>query len=316
MHIPVLLQEVVNFLEPKSGEKYIDATYGGGGHSSAIVEKGGIVLGIDADPSAPGVTIGNFKDIKQIAEENGFTEVDGILFDLGMGSHQLDDPERGFSFQKTGPLDMRYDPSGKFQTAADIVNKYGEKELVRLFYNYGEERRFGKKIAQAILARRKVGTIRTTTELFELIKHALPGKFRFKAAAAARRIFQSLRIEVNQELQNLEKALPQAVGLLKGSNGGKGSKGGGPASTRGGEPTRGGRLAVISFHSLEDRIVKTFFARLARDCVCPPDFPICRCDARASLRILTKKPVTASEEEIKTNPRSKSAKMRVAEKII
>lgn len=312
MHIPVLLQEVLYYLDVRPGGRYIDATIGMGGHAKEIVKKGGMVLGIDRDPSviphlmqdpdlsASGgrfrgndndiiVVQGSFSEIKRIAGENGFTEADGILFDLGMGSHQLDDPARGFSFQREGPLDMRYDRGltqtgrGQTRTAEYIVNIYSEKELVRIFREYGEERKFAKKVARAMVAARKIRPLETTTELYNLIKHP----------STARRIFQALRIEVNQELENLEKALPQAVELLKG----------------------GGRLVVVSFHSLEDRIVKNFFNRETKDCICPPEFPVCRCQAKASLRILTKKPVPASEQETKINPRSKSAKLRVAIKI-
>ncbi|MBI4050294.1 MAG: 16S rRNA (cytosine(1402)-N(4))-methyltransferase RsmH [Candidatus Doudnabacteria bacterium] len=326
-HTPVLLKEVIAFLDPAPGKRYIDATYGMGGHAKEIVKGGGIVLGIDRDPQtavilegrspdrisrdsiAPlqndklRIVAGNFKDIKEIAEEHGFAEVDGILFDLGLGSHQLDDPERGFSFQKAGPLDMRFDKSearnSKSETAESIVNQFSEKDLYRIFRDYGEEKRWGKRVARAILEARKTGSVETTDQLFELIKKALPAKFRFRAGDTARRIFQSLRIEVNDELGALEKALPQALELLKG---GKGSKG-------------GGKLVVISFHSLEDRIVKSFFQKEARNCVCPPEFPVCRCDARATLRISTKKPVTASAEEIAGNRRAQSAKLRVAQKL-
>ncbi|MBI4050844.1 MAG: 16S rRNA (cytosine(1402)-N(4))-methyltransferase RsmH [Candidatus Doudnabacteria bacterium] len=314
MHVPVLLQEVLSYLDPKPGEKYIDATIGGGGHAKELINHDGIVLGIDADSLAVNqlnsefriqkskikIVQGNFANLEEIAKTHGFTEVAGILFDLGLSSNQLDDPQRGFAFQKEGPLDMRYDTSGEFKNqkskiknAADIVNYYSEKELVEIFYKYGEEKRFGKKIARAIAEARQTRPLKTTTELFELIKKALPGKFRHKAGDVARRIFQSLRIAVNGELISLEKALPQALRLLKSA----------------------GRLVVISFHSLEDRIVKQFFVRMAKNCICPPDFPICTCGANAQLRILTKKPVTASQEEIKINPRAHSAKLRAAEKI-
>ncbi|TSA45650.1 16S rRNA (cytosine(1402)-N(4))-methyltransferase [bacterium] len=357
-HIPVLLKEVTEYLDPSPGKKFIDATVGGGGHAKELIKNGAAVLGIDRDSSViasisdlslRGVTPatgrrgnpkddeiasltlamtekkkgarndelrvvqGNFADLKKIAEANGFAEVDGILFDLGLGSHQLDDPKRGFSFQKTGPLDMRYDigspstSSGNILlpersragrggveglTAARIVNSYSEKELIRIFYQYGEERRFGKRIARAILEARKTGEIATTSQLFDLIKKTLPGKFRFKAGDTARRIFQALRIEVNGELKNLEKALPQALQLLK----------------------KGGRLVVISFHSLEDRIVKNFFLREAKDCVCPPEFPVCVCGKKPNVRVLTKKPAMAAAEEAEMNSRARSAKLRAAEK--
>jgi 16S rRNA (cytosine1402-N4)-methyltransferase len=319
MHIPVLLQEVIKYLEPGPGKKFIDVTFGEGGHAKEIVRLGSSVLGIDWDPSvvtgldsefsAKGgsacggknqkskikIVQGNFADLKEIAEENGFTEVDGILFDLGLGSHQLDDPKRGFAFQKDGPLDMRYDRKSKINTltAADIVNDYLEKELTEVFQKFGEEYRFGKRVARAIVEIRKNHSIETTSQLFEIIKKCLPAKLRFKAGDVARRIFQALRIEVNEELQNLEKALPQAFELLK----------------------KNGRLAVISFHSLEDRIVKNFFKGLAKKCVCPPEFPVCRCEKIAVLKILTNKPVVASESETKINPRARSAKLRAAEKI-
>ena len=191
---------------------------------------------------------------------------------------------------------MRFDAKSQnsnIKTAGSIVNFYAEKDLLRIFFQYGEEKRFGKRIVGAIMARRKLGSINTTGELFELIKQALPGQFRFRAGDTARKIFQALRIEVNDELGNLERGLQQAVSLLKS----------------------GGRLVVISFHSLEDRIVKQFFVREARACVCPPSFPVCRCDARARLRILTKKPVMASGDEARTNSRARSAKLRAAEKI-
>lgn len=299
MHVPVLLQEVIKFFEPKPGKRYIDATFGGGGHSFAIASRGAKVLGIDTDTSVIPAAVSemkivqeNFAELKTIAEENDFVNVDGILFDLGIGSHQLDDEKRGFSFQKSGPLDMRYDQSAG-KTAVEILNFQSEKELFRIFTKLGEEKRFGKRIARAVMDLRKTAQIETTDDLFQLIKRALPAKLRFAAADTARRIFMSLRIEVNQELVNLEKALPQALELL----------------------AENGRLAAISFHSLEDRIVKNFFTDEAKDCVCPPSFPICVCDKEARVRILTKKPITASPEEIKTNPRSRSAKLRVAEKI-
>jgi 16S rRNA (cytosine1402-N4)-methyltransferase len=314
-HVPVLLNEVIEILDPQPGKRFIDATYGMGGHAKEIVKRGGVVLGIDQDPSvileadrpigsqdssSPKAdqndrnllfVQGNFADIKQIAEANSFTNVDGILFD----------PGRGFSFQKTGPLDMRYNPLGKiqiskskFRTAEDIVNQYSEKELISIFLRYGEEKRSGRRIARAILEKRKRGSLKTTTELFELIKTAMPAKFRHKAGDTARRIFQALRIEVNDELGNLKRGLEQSRDLLK----------------------KGGRIAVISFHSLEDRMVKRFFVENSQACICPKEFPVCRCGgSNAKFKILTKKPITASETEIKTNSRSKSAKLRAAERI-
>lgn len=309
MHIPVLLNEVIEYLRPEPGKKFIDATLGGAGHAREIIKSGGIVLGIDQDPevlkrdplsTSPsrggekvGVAVqGNFADLKKIAIENDFAQVDGILFDLGLGSHQLDDPERGFAFQKTGPLDMRFDQS-RGKTAGEFLNYHQEKELIAAFGNYGEEKRFAKRVARAVINVRKTRNLTTTTDLFDLIKAALPAKFRYKTGDVARRIFQALRIAVNRELESLDLALPQALDILK----------------------LHGRIVVISFHSLEDRKVKRFFLKEAKNCVCPPEFPICVCKAQAKLRILTKKPVAASPEETKINPRSKSAKLRAAEKI-
>lgn len=306
-HIPVLLKETLQYLQPGPGKKYIDATFGKGGHARMLLENGSQVLGIDKDPavvqrlnselkmqnSKCKIVQGSFEKIKEIAEEAGFTEVDGILFDLGLGSHQLDDSTRGFSFQKNGPLDMRFDEGAKIRTAADLLNFFSGKELVRIFREFGEEKRFGPRIARAVLARRKDKKIETTADFFELIKAAIPGKFRFRAGDTARRIFQALRIAVNEELRNLELALPAALELLKS----------------------GGRMAIISFHSLEDRIAKNFFVLQAKDCICPPEFPVCRCAAKAHLRILNKKPIRPTEEEIKINRRASSAKLRVAEKI-
>jgi len=331
-HVPVLLQEVIDYLNVEPDKKYIDATVGMGGHARAIMDAGGVVLGIDRDPSIIEslrasakqsqrdrfglrprddrliLVAGSFADMKELARANGFEKVSGILFDLGMGSHQLDDSNRGFAFQTEGPLDMRYDQEEgqKVRTAGVVINHWSERDLVKTFKEFGEERKFAKRIAKAVLATRKEKEIETTTELFELIKRALPAKIRFRSRDVARRIFQSLRIAVNQELEFIEKALPQTVDLLEP---------GGPASTRGGEPKRGGRLVVISFHSLEDRIVKNFFAKEAKDCVCPPEVPVCRCDKEATLRILTPKPITASEKEAMNNPRSKSAKLRAAERL-
>lgn len=300
-HVPVLLKEAVKFLKPERGKVFIDATYGGGGHTSALLDKigkQGRVLALDADDSAQPkkfenliFVAGNFRDIRRIAGENGFSQVDGIIFDLGFSSAELDDPSRGFSFLRGGPLDMRFDRS-RGVTAGQLLNTRSVDDLANIFKIYGEEK-FAKRIAKEIVKSQEARPIKSTGELYELIKRALPSPVRHKADDSARRIFQALRIEVNSELDSLSEALPQAYELLKS----------------------GGRLVAISFHSLEDRIVKNFFKEYARGCVCPPEFPQCVCGKNSKMRILTAKPVIPSEEEMKANSRSKSAKLRCAEKI-
>jgi len=307
MHRPVLLKETLSVLEPKPAGRFIDATFGAGGHSRALLEKigpRGKVLGIDANHSSikdavegqsknPSLILvqGNFRHLREIARQYGFQEVDGVLFDLGLSSEMLDDPKRGFSFQQEGPLDMRFDQSQKL-TAFQLVNEWPEKELIRIFKEYGEER-FARRIAQHIIRNRKNEPVSSTRALFSLIQQALPASFRHRANHTARRIFQALRIAVNDELNSLQEALPQTLDLLR----------------------KGGRLAVISFHSLEDRIVKRFFQEFSRDCVCPPEFPKCVCERKPALQVLTKKPIVPSKEEIAENPRAKSAKLRAAVKI-
>lgn len=302
MHIPVLLKEVINFLKPQQGQCFIDATYGAGGHSKELLKRigeEGKVLAIDLDRDALKKTLsrnlilvhGNFAQIASIAAEAGIEEVDGILADLGLSSTILDDPKRGFSFQSDGPLDMRFDQEQEL-TAAEIVNTYDAGRLERIFKEYGEER-FSRSIALGIVQARAEKRIVGSIELFEIIKISIPGRVRHKAKDTARRIFQSLRISVNDELGSLKKFLQQAVKLLRPN----------------------GRLAVISFHSLEDRIVKRFLLDQARGCVCPPSFPICVCNSLPLMRIITKKPVYPTEEEITGNPRAKSAKLRIGEKV-
>jgi 16S rRNA (cytosine1402-N4)-methyltransferase len=293
-HTSVLLQEVIEFLNIGEGKKYIDATLGGGGHTSEILKSGGKVLGIDADQDAIDYVTekinnenakykigtdmilvkGNFKDVEEIAKKNNFDKVAGILFDLGVSSHQFDIAERGFSFQKEGPLDMRMDRDLKIQ-AKDLVNILTKGELYELFNKLGEER-FARTIASSIISARRIGLIQTTTQLSEIIRRAVPNNNTRLDTTA--RIFQSLRIVINDELNNLRNALPQAYNLL----------------------AKNGRLAVISFHSLEDRIVKKHFIQLAE---------------QGKGIILTKKPVKPNEEEIEKNKRSRSAKLRVFEKI-
>ncbi len=303
-HIPVMLQEVLHYLQPQPGGKYIDATVGGGGHAEAILAASapdGKLLGLDADPEAIERTQrrlhrlehrvilvqAHFDQLEDVANRYGFVPADGVLMDLGVSSDQLDEARRGFSFLKPGPLDMRMDPSLP-HTAADLVNNLSEDELARIIRTYGEEPR-ARRIARAIVRNRP---IMTTTQLAELIESVVPRRPGQRLHPATR-TFQALRIAVNDELGALERALPQALRVLRS----------------------GGRLVVITFHSLEDRIVKRFFQREAKDCICPPRQPVCTCGHKAQVRILTRKPVVPSAAEIAQNPRSRSAKLRAAEKL-
>lgn len=297
-HTPVLLDEVIDFLDVKQGNKYIDATLGGGGHTIEILRRGGKVLGIDVDEDAIDFVQnqihnsefriqnenirfvrGNFRDIDRIAKEQGFGQVLGILFDFGVSSFQLDRGEKGFSFLREGPLDMRMDQNLRV-TAADLVQALSKPELQRLFWEYGEERNAGK-IATAIVGRRKTEKIVTTQDLVGIIKDVYrlgnDEVSRKKLSAIAKRVFQALRIAVNDELRVIEQVLPKAVSLLD----------------------HGGRIVAISFHSLEDRIVKNTFSDLEK---------------KGLGSILTKKPVVATDQEVKKNRRSRSAKLRVFEK--
>jgi 16S rRNA (cytosine1402-N4)-methyltransferase len=303
-HVPVLLPETIEALQPSPGGRYIDATLGGGGQAETILELSGptgALLGIDADPAALAAArrrlapFGErlrtaeayFDHLAPVAWQLGFDGVDGILFDLGVSSPQLDTPERGFSFQHDAPLDMRFGP-GASATAADLVNSLPAAELRRIISDYGEER-YASRIARRIVERRP---LRTTTELARIVVEATPRR-RQEHLHPATRVFQALRIAVNDELERLRRALPQAVGLLR----------------------PGGRLVVISFHSLEDRIVKQFMQQEARGCSCPPELPACVCGRRPTLRLLTRKPRSASGAEVATNPRARSAKLRAAEKV-
>ena len=298
-HIPVLYQEVLAGLQPRPGGRYVDATVGGGGHARGLLERSspdGRLLGVDADPTAIALArqslaeygerailvAGNFANLKEIAERHGFCPVDGILFDLGLSSLQVEEAERGFSFQLDGPLDMRYTPH-QGRTAADLVNTLPEGPLADMLWRYGEERQ-ARRIARAVVAHRP---IRTTTDLAEVVQGVVSRRRRIHPAT---RVFLALRIAVNQELDVLARALPQAVELLAPE----------------------GRLAVISFHSLEDRLVKEFFRDQARGCICPPDVPVCCCHHQPALEVLTKKPIRPSEAEVRQNPRSRSARLRLA----
>jgi 16S rRNA (cytosine1402-N4)-methyltransferase len=301
-HIPVLLDEVLGGLSPLPDQRLIDGTLGAGGHTEAILKAiapHGQVLALDADPSALEIARrrlaaygdrvrfvhANFAQLAAVARNLDFVPVHGVLLDLGLSSMQLDAVGRGFSFQSTGPLDMRYDPNSP-TTAADLVNNLAQDELADLIYRFGEERR-SRVIARAIVAARP---LRTTHELAEVVARAVGGR-RGDRLHPATRTFQALRIAVNDELDVLRAALPAATSVL----------------------APGGRLAVISFHSLEDRIVKEFFRRESRDCICPPEQPVCTCGHRATLHIITPKPITVTSTEAALNPRARSAKLRVAE---
>ncbi len=310
-HTPVLLKEVIDLLQPKPGENFVDATLGGGGYSMALLEKiapKGKVLSIDLDVDAieafelrikdKALTIrstlvhGNFSQIDKIAEKHTFTNINGIVADIGLSSYELDEAGRGISFQKKEPLDMRFDQSAQTPDAKFIINRYTEKQLTDIFWKFSEEKHTSR-IVKNILRERAKAEIHYTTDLVELIKNSLPKPVQHKFADSARRIFQALRIAVNHELENLETFLPKALDLLN----------------------PGGRLAIVAFHSLEDRMVKNFFKEASRGCVCPIDFPQCRCGKNPIARIVTKKPVIASEEELEKNPRSKPAKLRVLQKL-
>jgi 16S rRNA (cytosine1402-N4)-methyltransferase len=306
-HVPVLLGEVLRYLEPKGGGCYVDCTVGAGGHAAAILDASapdGRLLGLDADPDALHLAKGrlqpfgrraqlvqrNFRELGRVMKRLHAGPVDGVLFDLGVSSMQLDRAERGFSFRADGPLDMRMDLAAP-RTAADLVNTLSERELADTIFTYGEERH-ARRIARAIVERRVRAPLRTTSDLAATIAAAVPGGHG-GGIHPATRTFQALRIAVNDELEGLRQALPQAVDAL----------------------APGGRLLVVAFHSLEDRIVKQFFQAQSGRCVCPPGLPVCRCGAEARLRIVTRKPVVASEHERRLNPRSRSAKLRVAEKL-
>ncbi|MDL2217859.1 16S rRNA (cytosine(1402)-N(4))-methyltransferase RsmH [Christensenellaceae bacterium OttesenSCG-928-M15] len=306
-HAPIMVKEVLDLLAPERGGIYIDGTLGGGGHAEAVLKAAGQnarLVGIDRDEDAILAASarlfafkdrftpvrGNFFDMRELLAEQEIFAADGILLDLGVSSHQLDTPERGFSYQHDAPLDMRMDKRAK-KTAYDVVNTYTHGELARVLREYGEER-YASKVASRIVKKREEKPIETTFELSEIIKHAFPPAKRYEQHPA-RRSFQGIRIEVNAELEGLEAALRSAHGLL----------------------SPGGRLLVITFHSLEDRIVKKLFREFENPCTCPPSAPLCICGKKQSARILTKKPVIAGQEEQEANPRSRSAKLRAIEKM-
>jgi 16S rRNA (cytosine1402-N4)-methyltransferase len=302
-HKPVMLEEVLRTLAVQPGGRYVDCTVGGGGHAEAVLEAaspGGLLLGIDADPNALRLAHArlarfgdatllveaNFRDVATICRARGFAPVHGVLFDLGLSSLQLSDEARGFSFQTEAPLDMRFSPQQTL-TAADIVNTYPEQELAALLWRYGQERH-SRPIARRIVRERPLGT---TLELARAVQKAV-GRGRFRIHPATR-TFQAIRIAVNAELENLTLALDQARELLG----------------------YGGRLLVISYHSLEDTIVKNFLRREARDCICLPDAPVCVCGHKATLRLVTPTALRPRPAEVALNPRSRSARLRAAERL-
>ncbi|MBQ6551524.1 MAG: 16S rRNA (cytosine(1402)-N(4))-methyltransferase RsmH [Lachnospiraceae bacterium] len=306
-HRPVMLRETVDGLSVRPGGTYLDGTVGGGGHSHEILTRlhgTGRLIGIDQDEEALAaakerlrefgeqVTLvhANYADFKRVLREAHAEHPDGILLDLGVSSHQLDDAERGFSYRVDAPLDMRMDRS-KERTAKDIINTYTETELYRMIRDLGEEQ-FAKNIAKHIVLAREKAPVETTFELVEIIRQAIPAKIRNKGGHPAKQTFQAVRIELNRELDVLKESLSDMIEAL-------------PA---------GGRIAVITFHSLEDRIVKQAFRTAENPCICPPDFPVCVCGRTSLGRVVTGKPVTASPEETEENPRAKSAKLRIFER--
>ncbi len=304
-HVTVMAEKTVELLKVRPGGLYVDFTLGGGGHTSLILGGGGRVIGIDRDMAAIEVcrqrlkgygesfipVHDNFCNIENILENLGAEKPDGIVADLGVSSPQLDKPERGFSYMHDAPLDMRMDTSGPI-TARDVVNGYSEEELFRVISCYGEER-WASRIAKFIEQRRRQKPIETTFELVDIIKAAIPAGARKDGPHPAKRTFQAIRIEVNGELDILENAVTAGVSALK----------------------KGGRMAVITFHSLEDRIVKNAFAKLEKGCTCPKDFPVCVCGGKPKIKIITRKPIVPDQRELEINPRARSSKLRCAEKI-
>jgi 16S rRNA (cytosine1402-N4)-methyltransferase len=306
VHIPVLLKETIDLLAPKPGGVYVDGTLGAGGHAAEILKRSapdGVVIGLDQDAdaitrckenlAAYGDRVvmhqANFRDMPAILSELGYATVDGVLLDLGVSWFHIKTPERGFSFMLDGPLDMRMDRSTQ-QTAADLVNTLPYHELARLLREYGEENRAGA-IARAIEKARSRGPITSTLQLAEIVSSVFP-PYQPRRIHPATLTFQALRIAVNDEMGALREGLDTSIQLLK----------------------PGGRIAIITFHSLEDRIVKQAFVEAAKSCICPPKMPVCSCDKKQELTVLTRKPVTAGPEELDKNPAARSAKLRAAEK--
>lgn len=306
-HVSVLLDECIENLNIKPDGVYVDCTMGGAGHSKEIVKKlsnKGLFIGFDQDKNAIKTAKerlseysdrvkfvhSNFENIKDELEKIGVYKIDGVLADLGVSSHQLDEADRGFSYMQDAPLDMRMDVRCEF-SAYDVVNGYTEEELAKIIKDYGEEN-WAKRIAKFIVEERKEKKIETTKELVEIIKKAIPKKARIDGPHPAKRTFQAIRIEVNNELGVITKMIEDASSIMN----------------------KGGRICIITFHSLEDRIVKNAFKELSLDCICPPHLLMCQCDKKSEVKIITRKPIIPTDEEIEVNPRSRSAKLRVAEK--
>ena len=305
-HKSVLLYETVDSLNIRPDGIYVDGTLGGGGHAFEVLKRlgpEGRLIGIDQDADAiraaterleqfkDKVTIvrSNYRNIREVLSDLGIEKVDGIYLDLGVSSYQLDTAERGFTYRENAPLDMRMDQRNE-KTAADIVNDYSEMELYRIIRDYGEDR-FAKNIAKHIVKAREVQRIETTDQLVEIIKAAIPAKIRAEGGHPAKRTFQAIRIELNHELEVLNDSIDTMIDLLK----------------------PGGRLSIITFHSLEDRIVKTRFRTNENPCICPPDFPVCVCGKKSKGQVITRKPIVPTDEELEENKRSKSSKLRVFE---
>lgn len=306
-HVPVLLNEVIEGLKIKEDGIYVDGTLGGAGHSKEIVKRltKGKLIGIDQDINAikkaseelkdfkdnTVIVHDNFSNIRKIINSLDIDKIDGVLLDLGVSSHQLDTAERGFSYKQDAPLDMRMDTTQKLK-AWDVVNNYPKDELYKIIKEYGEEK-WAKRIADFIVEERSKKTVDTTEELVEIIKKAIPKGARKSGPHPAKRTFQAIRIEVNRELEIIRDTIIDACKLLK----------------------PGGRICIITFHSLEDRIVKNTFKELNQDCICPKELPVCQCNIKRQIKIITKKPIVPSETEIDRNPRARSSKLRIAERV-
>ncbi len=307
-HVPIMLNECLEGLDIKPNGVYVDATLGGAGHSSEIAKrlnKDGVLIGIDRDQDAIAVSTerlknydctvhlvqNNFKNYLQVIQDLGYTQVDGILIDLGVSSYQIDNIDRGFSYKYDAPLDMRMNQQQDL-TAYDIVNTYTYEQLIKILFEYGEED-FAKVIARNIIKQREIAPIDSTGKLVKIIEQSYPTKLLHKGGSVAKKTFQALRIEVNGELEGLQEVVEQMLNSLKPN----------------------GRMCVLTFHSLEDRIVKNVYKSFSTDCICPKTLPICVCHHKATIKMVNKKPIMASEQEQKTNSRSSSCKLRIAQKI-